>query len=339
LTGNPEHRPRPREATPADLLTAAAWATTASECARWAGPDVSFPAEPDALVRQTEFHAGRNVALEDDDGLVAFGQVLPRAVGRVHLARVVVRPDARGRGVGRALVEALLARARESGASLVTLNVYRDNEAALALYADVGFRRSEQPGRDARSSPSVAMELRFDPMEDQPRVPPGSHVWAPGPASSAPEAADGDLEIRAARPEDAAAVTEVVLAAYGRYVERMGRRPAPMLDDYAAVIREHDVRVLADGERVAGALVLIPEGEGLLLDNVAVHPDYQGRGWGRRLLALAEEEARRAGATFIWLYTNEKMTEDIALYTSLGYVETERVTVRGYRRVHMRKEL
>lgn len=150
---------------------------------------------------------------------------------------------------------------------------------------------------------------------------------------------DVDLRIRPARPEDAAAVTAVVLAAYGHYVERMGRRPAPMDEDYDEVVREHDVRVLVDGERVVGVLVLIPEGEGLLLDNVAVHPDYQGRGWGRRLLALAESEARRGGATFIWLYTNEKMTEDLALYTSLGYVEVERRTVQGYRRVHMRKEL
>jgi len=148
-----------------------------------------------------------------------------------------------------------------------------------------------------------------------------------------------DLEVRSARPEDAPAIAAVVEAAYGHYVERMGRRPAPMNEDYDEVVREHDVRVLVDGERVVGVLVLIPEGEGLLLDNVALHPDYQGRGWGRRLLALAEAEARRGGASFIWLYTNEKMTEDIALYTSLGYREIERKTVQGYRRVHMRKEL
>jgi ribosomal protein S18 acetylase RimI-like enzyme len=147
-----------------------------------------------------------------------------------------------------------------------------------------------------------------------------------------------EFEIRRATPEDAPAVTEVVAAAYGHYTERIGRPPAPMLADYEAVIREHDVRVLAHGDRVVGVLVLIPQGQGLLLDNVAVHPDYQGRGWGRRLLALAEEEARRGGATFIWLYTNEKMTEDVALYTSLGYVETERMVVEGYRRVSMRKE-
>ncbi|MBN2204276.1 MAG: GNAT family N-acetyltransferase [Thermoleophilia bacterium] len=164
-------------------------------------------------------------------------------------------------------------------------------------------------------------------MDDRPCAPPGTG------------AADDDLVVRGARPEDAPAVAAVVEAAYAHYVERMGRRPAPMNEDYDEVVREHDVRVLVDGEKVVGVLVLIPQGDGLLLDNVAVHPDYQGRGCGRRLLALAEEEARRGGATFIWLYTNEKMTEDIRLYTWLGYVETERATVHGYRRVMMRKEL
>ena len=39
------------------------------------------------------------------------------------------------------------------------------------------------------------------------------------------------------------------------------------------------------------------------------------------------------------LYSHETMTESIALYLTLGYVETERRVVRGYRRVYMRKEL
>lgn len=124
--------------------------------------------EPDSLVQEAEFDAGRNVALEDDDGLVAFGQALPRVGSRMHLARVIVRPDARGRGVGRALVEALLARARDSSASRVTLHVYRDNAAAIGLYTDLGFRRSQRSGCDTRSSPSVPMELRVGRRRHEP---------------------------------------------------------------------------------------------------------------------------------------------------------------------------
>ena len=75
------------------------------------------------------------------------------------------------------------------------------------------------------------------------------------------------------------------------------------------------------------------------MDNVAVHPAYQGRGLGRQLVALAEEEARRVGLTTVTLYTNERMTENLELYKRLGYMETERKTEQGYQRVYMRKEL
>jgi ribosomal protein S18 acetylase RimI-like enzyme len=72
---------------------------------------------------------------------------------------------------------------------------------------------------------------------------------------------------------------------------------------------------------------------------VAVHPAYQGQGIGRRLLQLAEVEALRQGFAHIDLYTHERMTENIALYQRLGYVETARRTEKGYQRVYMRKTL
>jgi hypothetical protein len=50
--GRPERRPHAREATPADLVVAAAWVTTAAESERWAGPDITFPVEQDALRRE-----------------------------------------------------------------------------------------------------------------------------------------------------------------------------------------------------------------------------------------------------------------------------------------------
>jgi ribosomal protein S18 acetylase RimI-like enzyme len=62
----------------------------------------------------------------------------------------------------------------------------------------------------------------------------------------------------------------------------------------------------------------------MLIESVAVDPRHQGRGLGRRLMALAEAEARRQGRLAVRLYTNAKMTENIALYARLGYRETER---------------
>jgi ribosomal protein S18 acetylase RimI-like enzyme len=68
-------------------------------------------------------------------------------------------------------------------------------------------------------------------------------------------------------------------------------------------------------------------------------PAYQGKGVGRALLEFAEAEARRRGFAAIHLYTHEMMTENIGLYQRIGYVETRRVTEKGYDRVYMTKQL
>jgi ribosomal protein S18 acetylase RimI-like enzyme len=112
-----------------------------------------------------------------------------------------------------------------------------------------------------------------------------------------------------------------------------------MLADYAEVIAHHQVWVAEAEQQIIGGLVLIPEEDTLLLDNIAVHPNYQGRGIGRALLELADAEALCQGYDELRLYTHETMTENIALYTRNGWVETHRGHQAGYARVFMRKRL
>jgi len=132
---------------------------------------------------------------------------------------------------------------------------------------------------------------------------------------------------------------EIVLhAAYSGYITRIGREPEPMLDDYASLIGRGLVHVLDDGGFV-GVVVLVPEPGTMLLDNVAVDPASQGKGYGRLLLEFAEQEARRQGFGVIRLYTNVLMTENIALYSRLGYVEMHRAEEKGYSRIYMEKHL
>jgi len=146
--------------------------------------------------------------------------------------------------------------------------------------------------------------------------------------------------LRTARPEDRTAVEAIVIAAYSIYVERIGKAPGPMLDDYAGLIAAGAVSVLEDPDgAVAAIIVLLPKPDHLLLDNIAVHPDRQGRGLGRRLIAFAESEARRLGYAELRLYTHERMTENIALYTRLGFRETGRGQEAGYNRVFMTKPI
>ena len=146
--------------------------------------------------------------------------------------------------------------------------------------------------------------------------------------------------IRRARPEDRAAVEAIVRDAYSIYIERIGKPPGPMLDDYAALIAQGAVSVLEEADGlIAAIIVLVPKPSHLLLDNIAVRPDRQGSGLGRRLIAFAEDEARRLGYSELRLYTHEKMTENIALYQRVGFVETGRGRQAGYDRVFMTKRL
>jgi ribosomal protein S18 acetylase RimI-like enzyme len=55
-----------------------------------------------------------------------------------------------------------------------------------------------------------------------------------------------------------------------------------------------------------------------------VAPAQQGSGHAKRLLAFAEQQARAAGMGEIRLYTNARMTRNIALYAACGYRETGR---------------
>ena len=148
--------------------------------------------------------------------------------------------------------------------------------------------------------------------------------------------ADKKVEILSAEVADVDAIGACVDAAYGHYVERMGMKPGPMLDDYAEMIREHSVWVVRDAGAVAGLLVLIDKPDMLLLDNVAVHPGWQGRGIGKALMQFAEAEAKRRGYGAIQLYTHELMVENIALYQRIGYEIFERRKERGFERVYMK---
>lgn len=143
--------------------------------------------------------------------------------------------------------------------------------------------------------------------------------------------------LRPARATDVDGIKACVDAAYSPYIERIGRKPGPMLEDYSKVIEERQVTVAEFNGAVAGVLVLTTTAEGFLLENVAVLPAH--RGIGKALLQYAESEARRQGFGSLYLYTHEKMTENQRLYSKIGYVEYDRRVEHGLARIFMRKSL
>lgn len=73
----------------------------------------------------------------------AYGD-LARAGDCPEVRLVAVAPDARGRGVARALMDECIRRARASGATALGLHTSRSMRAAQALYAGIGFERTPE---------------------------------------------------------------------------------------------------------------------------------------------------------------------------------------------------
>lgn len=145
--------------------------------------------------------------------------------------------------------------------------------------------------------------------------------------------------MRAATPDDVPAIETLVRNAYSKYIERIGKPPAPMSADYRQPVDEGDVWVLDLDGAVAGLIILTFKADHLLVSNVAVSPACQGRGLGAKLLAHAEAQARQRGFREMRLYTNELMHENLVVYGKLGWVEYNRAEQDGFRRVFMKKEL
>lgn len=145
--------------------------------------------------------------------------------------------------------------------------------------------------------------------------------------------------IRSATNSDVPAVAQCAIEAYAGYVERIGRKPAPMVADFASIQAEGNLYVLEADQTIAGFIVFFAVAGAMHIENVAVPPIWHGKGYGSRLIAFAEAAARRKGLKTVELYTNEKMVENFGFYEARNYVEVDRRRQDGFNRVYFRKRL
>lgn len=145
--------------------------------------------------------------------------------------------------------------------------------------------------------------------------------------------------IRRAGPDDAAAVRALTRRAYAPWVPVIGREPMPMTADYERAVREHRIDLVVQNDRPVALIETVLRADDLLIENVAVNPECQGRGLGEVLLAQAERVAREAGRPMIRLYTNALMAANIAFYERRGFVREGEVDSPFGRRVTMIKPL
>jgi GNAT superfamily N-acetyltransferase len=148
------------------------------------------------------------------------------------------------------------------------------------------------------------------------------------------------LSLRRAVAADAAAVRALTLEAYAKWVPVVGAEPLPMRADYDRAVVEHVVDLLDEDGSLRALIEMAPASDHLLIVNIAVRPDQQGKGLGDRLLSHAERFARSLGLDEIQLYTNVRMTSNLAFYGRRGYQEFRQgSTAPGLVAVFMRKKL
>lgn len=146
--------------------------------------------------------------------------------------------------------------------------------------------------------------------------------------------------LRRAGSADVTAVRDVTRTAYAKWVPLLGREPGPMTADYEAAVRDHVVNVLYLDRELVALIEMRPEVDHLLIVNVAVLPGHQGRGYGRALLAHAEELTVSLGLKEVRLYTNGSFTDNLKLYQGVGYkVDREETSSQFGVAVYMSKRL
>ena len=124
---------------------------------------------------------------------------------------------------------------------------------------------------------------------------------------------------RLATKDDADSLAILTDRAYNNNVSRLGFEPKPMITNHLGWIEDGHVWVLQDDHTLIGSIVFLQDDHELQVYSLAVDPDRQGRGYGRLLMKVAEDQAEMLGLNSVMLYTNEKMTENIRFYEKLGY--------------------
>ena len=145
--------------------------------------------------------------------------------------------------------------------------------------------------------------------------------------------------IRLAEAADADAIRDLTLRAYAKWVPVIGREPLPMQVDYSQAVAEHRFDLIEIDGKLAALMETIDQGDHLLIENLAVSPDRQGNGLGKKLLAHAETIAVELGYNCLKLFSNKAFTSNIQLYLKFGYeIEREEPFREGFT-VYMQKFL
>ena len=143
------------------------------------------------------------------------------------------------------------------------------------------------------------------------------------------------IRVAAAAPQDLAAAAAVIHRAFSTLVGRIDPPSAALTetpDSLAARFGRGGAVFVArlDGN-IVGAVCADPRPDGsIYLDRLAVDPEMAGHGIARALVAAVEDFARREGHDRVTLGVRLLLTDNIAMFRHLGYLETGRKAHPGF---------
>ena len=114
----------------------------------------SEPWSENALLEEIDNPAAYFVTAVEGDEILGYGG-MHTVLGESYIDNIAVFPQYRGRGVGRAVTQALIEKAKENGGAFITLEVRASNTPAIALYTSLGFETA-----------GVRKRFYTDPEED-----------------------------------------------------------------------------------------------------------------------------------------------------------------------------
>lgn len=145
--------------------------------------------------------------------------------------------------------------------------------------------------------------------------------------------------LRTAVASDVPAIRALVRSAYARWIPVIGREPRPMQVDYAEALDRHRFDLASIAGEIVGVIETAARSDHLWIENIAVAPDRQGHGLGRRLLAHADSIAGEHGLPECRLLTNAAFAANVALYRSAGFTVDRQEPFMGGWTVYMSRRV
>ncbi len=242
-------------------------------------------------------HADHIVAtLEGDDAIVGVARLHEAMPGQGQVRYMAVHPDFRGRGVGRALLEACESLAHGRGFLRVILEARSD---ALGFYLHMGYQRGN-PGKVLFGSlRHIWMHKRLHPDNFQ----------------------SLGVCVRPAHPEDRAAVERLVFTILDSY--GLAREPEGIdadLEEFPSLYNGGFFHLICERDALAGCIALLPlDKTRCELRRMYLDPRWRGRGIGRAMLGYGLGRAREMGYKRVEVETARVLGEALELYLWAGF--------------------